>query len=310
MTADGAYCLIGGTGFLGTELRRRLLSSGRSVVVVGRSHPTDLLPGERFVASADLPVFAHNSGGQAFAAVVDLAYSTVPSTSVVDPIADITGNLRSVVAHMEAARALGTDRYVFISSGGTVYGDSSGGAIGETSPQRPISPYGISKLACEHYALMIHHRREVEALIVRPSNVYGPGQHPFRGQGLVATAFAAALKGIPLTIYGDGSQVRDFLHVDDFCDGLLAALEHGGPGEVYNLGSGEGLSIETVLDRIARIVGRDGHRLVIDRQEGRPFDVHSNVLEIAKLSAASDWQPQVPFDDGLEQTWSWIKKHS
>lgn len=308
MTAAGTYCIIGGTGFLGTALRRRLHALQRPVVVVGRAPSADLLEGERYVASATLSEFAANSGQERFAAVVDLAYASVPSTSIANPIADIAGNLRSVVEHLEAARAIGADRYLFVSSGGTVYGDSTGGAIAETAPQRPISPYGISKLACEHYALMVHHREQLPALIVRPSNVYGPGQRPFRGQGLVATALAAALKGTPLTIYGDGSQVRDFLYVDDFCDGLLAVLDQGLVGEVYNLGSGQGLTIGDVLNQVSSIVAGDGHRLVMDRQEGRPFDVHSNVLDIAKLRQATGWQPRVPFRDGLEQAWRWIRQ--
>lgn len=306
--SSGSYCLIGGTGFLGTALRRRLRDLGRPVVVVGRASNTSLDPGERYVRDSDLERFVRDGGSEHFEAVVDLAYATVPSTSAVDPVADVTVNLRAVLNHLDAARSLNARRYAFISSGGTIYGDSNGEPIPETAPQRPISPYGISKLACEHYAMMMHRRGELSAVILRPSNVYGPGQRPFRGQGLIATALASALQGQQLAVFGDGSQVRDFLFVDDFCDGLMAAIAHGEAGETFNLATGQGLTIRNVLEQVSGLVARDGYRLDLEWRAGRPFDVRHNVLDVTKLSQSSGWRPGTAFADGLRRTWEWIKQ--
>ncbi len=310
MSDAGTFCIIGGGGFLGTALRRRLHESGNRVLVIGRRPIELLLPSERYVPSSAFADFARDCRGERFAAVVDLAHATVPSASVLDPIADITDNLRFVQAHVEAAQALGAERYVFVSSGGTIYGDSGQGVLTEDAPHRPISPYGIGKLACEHFILLNHRRNRLPALIVRPSNVFGPGQQPFRGQGLIATALAAALSASPLTIYGDGSQVRDFLYIDDLNEGLLAAITNGRPGESYNLGSGRGIRVDDVLERVSRIVAEDGLRLITNRQPGRLFDVHSNVLDLAKLRKVSGWQPKVSFDEGLRRAWHWIKRQS
>jgi UDP-glucose 4-epimerase len=302
----GPICLIGGTGFLGSALRRHLRNFDSELVVAGRAREAPFEKGERYVAASDLLQPASNTC-EHFSAIIDFAYATVPSTSFEDPIADVSANLGPLIGHLQLAQRVQAGRFVFISSGGTVYGDVGAAPIPESTPNAPISPYGITKLACEHYVRLFHSLHGVPAVIVRPSNIYGPGQLPFRGQGLVATAFGAVLRNKPLTVYGDGSQVRDFLYVEDFCTGLLAVLEKGTPGEIYNLGSGVGISVAYTLAAIDKIVQRDGRSLDIDWREPRPFDVKSNILDTAKLSGASGWAPATSLEEGLSATWEWIK---
>jgi UDP-glucose 4-epimerase len=300
-------CLIGGAGFLGTALRRHLCQDGGEPVVVGRSQSVQLEVQERYFAATDgsLQSYLAEHGTST---IVDFAYATVPSTSFEDPVADFSLNLGAVLRHLQLSLDVGANSYVFISSGGTVYGDPGCDPIPETAPNSPVSPYGITKLACEHYVLLFNKIHALPAIIVRPSNVYGPGQIPFRGQGLIATAFAAALRGVSLRIYGDGSQVRDYLYVDDFCAGLTDAMNAGEAGQVYNLGSGTGTSVRELLEQIAEIVVHDGCALDVDWREERPFDVHCNILDTRKLRSLNEWVPKVPLERGLKATWEWIKR--
>ena len=301
----GPILLIGGTGFLGSALRERL--AGHEIVIVGRSKDVPVGTNEHYFPASDLERLERECAGRRFAAIVDLAYATVPSTSFEDPVRDFSVNLGSVIRHLELARKLPTDRYLFVSSGGTVYGNAGSGAVSETAANSPRSPYGITKLTCEHYARLYYRLHGVPACIVRPSNIYGPGQVPFRGQGLVATAFGAARIAQPLSIYGDGSQVRDYLFIDDFCAAFADIMQMGEPGEVYNLGSGEGVSVKALLDAVSQIAGRDGKSLQIDWRDARPFDVDCIVLDSSKLRQLTGWQSQTSLGDGLEATWSWIK---
>jgi UDP-glucose 4-epimerase len=305
LPSDRPILLIGGTGFLGSALRKRL--ADHEIVVVGRSEDVSVAANERYFPASELDGLEREFAGRRFAAIIDFAYATVPSTSFEDPVRDFSVNLGSAIHHLELARRLATDRYIFVSSGGTVYGDSGADAASEAAANSPRSPYGISKLACEHYARLYQRLHGVPACIVRPSNIYGPGQVPFRGQGLVATAFGAARTGQPLAIYGDGSQVRDYLFIDDFCAAFAAIMEKGEPGEVYNVGSGEGTSVRQLLDAITEIAGPDGKALDVDWREARPFDVDRIVLDSSKLRQLTGWEPETSLEDGLEATWAWMK---
>jgi UDP-glucose 4-epimerase len=286
--------LIGGNGFLGGAYAAHLKAAGREAHVLGRADWESGVA-ERLADSLAVrgPI------------IDDLAYATVPSTSFADPVGDFTANLGAMIRHLDFAQRIGAGRHLFVSSGGTVYGDQGDGPIAEEAPKQPISPYGITKLASEHYAEM-YRRLGVPTMVVRPSNVYGPGQAPFRGQGLVATAFGAALRGQPLTLFGDGSQRRDYLFVDDFCGGLDALLAAGEVGEAYNLGGGAAIASADLLSAIHLITERDGFPLSVAHAEARPFDVASNLLDLTRIGQLG-WRPQTAIDEGLERSWRWIR---
>jgi UDP-glucose 4-epimerase len=288
--------LIGGSGFLGRAYADHLGRRGRDVHLVGRA---DWGSGR---ADALAEAMARRDPE-----IVDFAYATVPSSSFADPVGDFTANLGAMIRHLEYSRRIGAARHLFVSSGGTVYGDQGNRPLAEDSPTRPISPYGITKLASEHYAEM-YRRLGVPTLVVRPSNIFGPGQAPFRGQGLVATAFGAALAGRPLTLFGDGSQRRDYLFVDDCCTGLDAVLARGEVGQAYNLGCGDATSTADLLAAIGAITAADDCPLTIAAEPARPFDVGSNLLDIGRLRDGLGWHPTTSLDDGLQRTWRWIRE--
>ena len=287
--------LIGGNGFLGRAFVAHLAAQQREVHIIGRN---DWESGQAKALAKAMqsrqPV------------VIDLAYATVPSSSFVDPVGDFTANLGAIIRHLEFAKDLVVDRYIFVSSGGTIYGDQGDRPLGEEARKEPISPYGITKLASEHYVGM-YRRIKVPTLIVRPSNIYGPGQAPFRGQGLVATAFGMALHGKPLTLFGDGSQLRDYLFIDDFCASLDATLIRGAIGQSYNLGSGKVTTAADLLSAIGSITARDGLPLTIIPADTRPFDVKANLLDVTKMRDHLGVHSHVDLEDGLERTWRWMR---
>lgn len=295
-TGVNPLILIGGNGFLGSAYASHLSCGGREVVILGR---------DDWRSGRAAHIEAAMIGRQP--QIVDFAYATVPSSSFADPVADFTSNLGSMIRHLEFARRVGAGRHLFISSGGTVYGDQNKYPIAEDAPPQPISPYGITKLASEHYAAM-YRRLGVPTMVVRPSNIYGPGQLPFRGQGLVATAFGAALRGEPLTLYGGGLQRRDYLYVNDFCTALDAVLDRGKIGQAYNLGCGTATRAIDLVTAIGALTARKGYPLKLLSGEHRTFDVGCNLLDITKICETLDWGPRVALDEGLELTWRWISR--
>jgi UDP-glucose 4-epimerase len=297
--------LIGGAGFIGLAVCRLLAASGREVVILGRgAPPAEPLPtGCRYVQGdyANVGVLRGvlPPGGD----VVNLAYSTVPKTSFSDPTFDLLSNLPASVTLLQEVGRIGVNRLLIVSSGGTVYGEPTNLPIHEDHPTLPISPYGITKLTIDSYARMFHITSGLPVLIVRPANAYGEEQRTGVGQGFIATAIEAIQAGRPVEIYGKEGTVRDYIHVHDVASGIVAALERGGIGEVYNLGSGSGASNLDILRLLGRLAEADG--FVVQRRHlpERRFDVSANVLDSSRLSQATGWAPTIPLTEGLTRLW-------
>jgi UDP-glucose 4-epimerase len=300
--------VIGGAGFIGRAVVDELLARGRQVLVLGREESliTPLPSGVRYIHSP-----AGDRGTvlkQALTAVdevIDLAYATVPGTSFQDPVNDILVNLPEAVRLFELAATLPLKKFIWISSGGTVYGRTSVASIPENHPTLPLSPYGITKLAIEKYAHMYFESKGLPIVCVRPANAFGEGQRTYSGQGFIATAIASTLDGRELTLFGEQGTIRDYLHVTDVAAGIVAALLHGRAGEVYNLGSSQGLTNRQVLETLAPLATETGHEVHVRVLPPRPFDVPANVLDCSKLRSETGWQPKLSFEQALAQTWHW-----
>ena len=298
--------VIGGGGFIGQWLTRRLLDSGRSVVVLGRrpAAPQGLDARARYVGGDYGDPALASSLLAAADEVVDLAYATVPKSSFDDPVFDLNMNLQPAVNLLQAAvNKPHIRKLVLVSSGGTVYGHAVTTPIAETHPTDPVSPYGITKLAIEKYGLMFHRLYGVPVVVVRPGNAYGEGQAPFRGQGFVATAIASMLEGRPLTVFGGDEVIRDYVHVDDIAAAIVAALDVGEAGTCYNAGSGLGHSTQEVLDLIEGHARHQGVETEVIPMPARPFDVKVNVLDCTRLQLASGWRAHIALADGVKRAW-------
>ena len=301
-------CIIGGTGFIGSHVVEKLLSQERQITVVGRNPvPSRILPeGVRYIA--------HDYGDLTFLMevlkdvdeVINLAYATVPKTSSEDPIQDVLSNLPAAISLFKAASETSVRKLVLVSSGGTVYGKTKNVPISEDHPTNPISPYGITKLAIEKYAKMYNELKALPVVCVRPSNAFGEGQRPFTGQGFIATAIASILEQREISVFGEIGTIRDYIHVTDAANGIIAVLEHGIPGTCYNIGSGVGRSNQDVLDAVHPFAESAGLQVRVKRLPRRPFDVPVNVLDCTQLGKETGWRVTIPFKEGIERTWNWF----
>jgi UDP-glucose 4-epimerase len=305
-------CVIGGTGFIGSFVVNILLREERKVIVVGRSElPTRPLPGNVDYIPGDF-------GDKSFLRdtlrgvdeIIDLAYATVPKTSYDNPVYDILANLPNAVNLLEVASENATDKIVLVSSGGVIYGPTDKVPINEEHPTNPISPYGITKLAVEKYAKMFHITHALPVVCVRPGNAYGETQKPFSGQGFIATAIASILSGNVLNLYGESGTIRDYVYVEDIAHGIVAALINGQPGDIYNIGSGNGRSNKEILDALRPLAQAEGHEIKLNTLPLRKFDVPINVLDSTKLRHCTGWTMKISFNEGIKKTWDWFNNNS
>jgi UDP-glucose 4-epimerase len=199
----------------------------------------------------------------------------------------------------------GVKRVVFSSSGGTVYGVPRAVPITEEHPTNPLCSYGITKLAVEKYIALYHHLNGLDYRIIRFSNPYGPRQSIDSAQGAVAVFLGHALHNSPITVWGDGSVRRDYIHIDDAAAVCATAATRDIPPGIYNVGSGKSISVNELLDTIKSVVGRLPE---IKRTPGRKIDVPENVLDTSKIHSALKWSPSVSLRDGIERTWNWLKE--
>ncbi len=300
-------CVVfGGAGFLGQQLLDHLASTGRDLVCVDHSLPSVVqLPANcTFVQAAEDPHFYREILTDTDE-IVDLAYASVPKTSYDDPVCDIFENLPRVVRLCGAVVESRVSRMVLVSSGGAIYGQPKGLPISEEHPTKPISPYGITKLAVENYAMMFHASDGLPVVCLRPGNAYGPRQLPFRGQGFVATAIANTLLGRPVEVFGETGTIRDYVYVEDICSAIAGALSSGHVGATYNVGTGIGTSNLMILDQLRALAEADGFRVEVVHHPTRTFDVSANVLDSRRIREDTGWRPTISLEEGLERTWSW-----
>jgi UDP-glucose 4-epimerase len=199
---------------------------------------------------------------------------------------------------LEAARDRALTR-VAVASSSSVYGGAPRTPTSEEDPRRPISPYGVTKLATEALVHAYRSEQGVRAVALRYFTVYGPRQRPDMG---FHRFFEAGRRGTPVTIYGDGRQTRDFTFVDDAVQATMSALT-GAPREfAYNVGGGHRVSLNDVLDRIDRLVGRPIERRHVDPQRGDPRDT---AADITKARRDLGYEPRTSLDEGLRRQWEW-----
>jgi UDP-glucose 4-epimerase len=305
----GLVAVLGGLGFMGSHITRALVGRGERVRVFDRLYASralvaDLEPQVEIVegdvnrASDVVEAVADAS------TVIHLVHTTVPGSSMADPVFDITSNVAASAAWLARLSETGVRRILYFSSGGTVYGVPRAELIDEGHPTDPISSYGITKLAVEKYVAMYCALSGVGYCVLRPSNVYGEGQRLHIGQGVIGVLADRALRGEPLEIWGTGESLRDYLHVEDLVAATLALLDYGGPGHVFNVSSGRGHS---VLDIVRVLTDHLGFVPEVVYRPGRGFDVPVNVLDSSRLRAATAWRARVGLEEGVARTAEWVR---
>jgi nucleoside-diphosphate-sugar epimerase len=203
---------------------------------------------------------------------------------------------------LEAAAALSERPRVVYASSSSVYGDCESLPLREDSPCRPVSPYGVTKLAAEHLCHLYTRNTGLEVVSLRYFTVYGPRQRPDMAFHRFLTA---ARDGRPLTVYGDGTQTRDFTYVDDILAATRAAAEAGRPGAAYNVGGGERVALNDVLRLIEKVTAR---RLEIRREAPQKGDMRDTFADTSAARADLGFRPTVPLAEGLAREWEWLKE--
>lgn len=299
--------IAGGTGFIGSALAHAARARGHAVRVLARHAPAAgrLPAGAEFVQGAldDAPAVRRLLAGAGW--LVHLACESVPGTAL-GPAAESDANVRPTLRLLDVLQEFPAARVLFVSSGGTVYGPTGGHPVGEDAALQPWSGYGAGKAAIEGFLSVFCHEHQRGGVVVRPANVYGPGQPVRPGFGIVPALLHAAAQGQPVELYGGGAAVRDFLYIDDFVDLCLRLLERpAAPGTVtYNAGSGEPCSIEQLCRQVERVTGRPLERRA---RPPRRVDVDYVVLDSARARAATGWRPDTTLADGLARTWQWYR---
>jgi len=302
----GRCCLVlGGGGFIGTNLCRYLLQLGAEVRGFGRSRSfPEALTGVAWTTGdfADPAAVARAVAGSEL--VFHLVGGSLPESSNLDPSDDLAVTVPPTLHLLEVCRRSGVSKVIFASSGGTIYGIPVAVPITEVSPTEPIAAYGISKLAIEKYLALHHRLHGLDYAILRMANPFGPYQTGLRRQGVIAAFIERALRGEPLEIWGDGEVVRDFVYIGDVVDAIARSAVYRGPHHVFNVGHGTGRSINQVFRDIESVLDRGALPKV--NKSGRLADVPVNVLDIALIERELGWRPRANWLSGLRATIDWF----
>lgn len=297
--------VIGAGGFVGSRLVHALASRGEKVIAVSRCPlPTQIDNVESVACEANRPEHFASLLARSHA-VVHLASKSTPGTSAGNVYGELDGNLRPTLSLLQALQQSPDTKLLYLSSGGSLYKDDLNGASNETATVAPRSYHGAGKIAAEHFVAAWCSQFGGAATLLRPSNIYGPGQPELAGFGIIPTTFGKIARGETLTVWGDGSAVRDYLYIDDFvslCIAIMAAPPVAG-AHVLNAGSGTGVSLNDLFTAMERV---SGHSLNRAYDHGRSVDASRVVLDCALAKERYDWVPKTTLYEGLLRTWTWL----
>ena len=306
--------VTGAAGFIGSSLVDRLLADGNTVVAVddlstGRAANLDDARGhdgfefvQADIVDADLIGLLAETRPEI---VYHLAAQIDVRRSVADPQFDATVNVIGAVRLAEAARRAGVRKVVNTSSGGAIYGVPRNYPTNEVAPADPASPYAAAKVAAETYLNSFRHLYGLDCTHIAPANVYGPRQEPHGEAGVVAVFAKALLAGAPTTVFGDGSNTRDYVFVDDVVDAFVRASGTAGSGQRFNIGTGVETSDRALHTVVAAVVGAP------DEPQSAPArlgDLTRSCLDARKAEMVLSWRARVHLEDGVRRTVEYFRE--
>ena len=298
--------ITGGAGFIGSHVADALIADGHQVDILD-----DLSSGKRLnVPQARLYVMDIRSE-EAGSLIKNVQYDTIVHhaaqmdvrRSVADPGFDASVNVLGLLNLMEAGRSAGLRKVVFASTGGAMYGEPEHGPQPEDHPQRPVSPYGITKLTSEHYLYFYEQHYGIQYVALRYGNVYGPRQNPHGEAGVIAIFTQRLLDGLPVTINGDGLQTRDYVYVTDVARANVAALHYTGASAAFNIGTGIETNVVMLFKGLHRALGIS---TLVQHGPAKPGEQQRSVLDCTQAQQALNWIPEITVSDGLALTARWF----
>jgi UDP-glucose 4-epimerase len=300
--------VTGGAGFIGSHIVDTLIAEGYDVAIVD-----NLFTGKRAnlnsaatfyeVDIRDTPalerVFAEVKPG----AVCHQAALANVRGSLEHPDVYAEVNILGTLRLLEASRKHGVKKFTIASTGGAIYGDQAELPTREVNEAHPLDPYGVSKLACEHYLFEYRHNYGLDYCALRYGNVYGPRQDPHGEAGVVAIFTRRMIDGQPTTINGDGSQSRDFIYVGDVARANLLALQKG--SGIYNIGTGKPTSINQIFQQLVKLTDYKHPEL---HGPQKPGEVRTSCIDPSRVKAELGWEATVSLADGLANTVAWYNE--
>lgn len=299
--------VIGGNGFIGSHVVDELIRKGHEVTVFDRfdDDPTYVGTPVREIVGDFLNNGDVKGAVSGQEVVFHLLSTTTPATAEEDPLIDVRTNIPGSIDLFRAAVDAGVGHVYYASSGGAVYGSHTQGAVSEEAVAAPVSPYAIGKLAIEQYLAYFERKFGLRSTIFRISNPFGPRQHPLRRQGVIPIFLRNLADGRPLTVYGDGSMVRDYIYVTDLAEMLVTPLGRDTSHRVYNIGSGTGHSVNEIIAGIREATGleptlvrKDVPSTFVDRITLDVTRFHEEFGAVVEPTALLD---------GIQATWDEIR---
>ena len=294
--------VTGGAGFIGSHVVDACVAAGHDVIVVddlSTGKRENLNPAARF-HQLDIgdPRTAELIGHEKPDVLDHHAAQMDVRRSVADPLFDARVNVLGTIHLLEAARQAGVRRFVFVSSGGAVYGEQETFPAPETHPTNPVSPYGVSKRSGELYAFFYQAEYRLPFIALRYANVYGPRQDPHGEAGVIAIFTGRMLRNEPVTVNGDGRQTRDYVYVGDVARANLAALTSSATGP-FNIGTG----LETDVNTLAKgLLAAAGSRSEVRHGPAKSGEQRRSVIDSRRAADTLGWKPEVSLADGLKRT--------
>lgn len=300
---NDTIAILGAAGFVGHRLISALQAQGHKIIALMR-HTQRMPDGvQAHIADFNTPedftrVLSHTR------LIIHAAAGSTPGSTAGKPLAELDANLRPTLALLEALQQIPHCQLLYLSSGGALYGDTPHHPTQEDTPPHPRSYYGASKAAAEHFIHAAAEQFDLAATLLRPSNLFGPGQSLRQGFGIIPTAFSHAQSGAPLPIWGDGSNVRDYLYLDDFirlCTQLAARPMPSGV-RTFNVASGHSVSLSELIQIIRRVTGTD---LLVQYHLNRSVDIARIELDTTQIRQHIGWAPLIGLEEGLRLSWQW-----
>lgn len=307
--------ITGGAGFIGSHLAAAYLRDGHEVAVLDNfrtgSKRNLAAAATLFVGDISQPSDVEAAFRQFRPEVVShYAAQLDVRCSLEDPAHDAATNILGGLNVLLQASRVGTQRFIFASSGGAIYGDTDRLPADESTPARPLSPYGLTKLTFESYLQIWQQQHGLTPVILRYANVYGPRQNAHGEAGVIAIFSERSLRGKPCTIYGDGQSTRDYVYVEDVVAANRLALTRS-DGGIFNIGTGQQTTIREVFDTVRAAAndllgthGTPGPEPI--HAPARPGEVSRSALDARHAAQGLGWVPHVSFREGVARTVAWM----
>jgi UDP-glucose 4-epimerase len=297
--------LLGGGGFLGCALARRLGDDNKIVHII--------TPGKRPGVTSNAIIHQASMDDEKIlksilpdcATIVHLASSTTPGNSARHPALEAKLNITPTLNFLEILQNYKPFHLIYISSGGTIYGNPETIPVNEKQRLAPLSYYGAGKIAIETFLRVLASPPEQNVTIIRPPNFYGPGQSYQQGFGVIRTMLEHIHRGTTMEIWGDGETVRDFLYIDDMVSALNLLIDMPTDNDTYNIASGTGLSLNQVKNIVEAVCKK---KLNVKYRKKRQSDVNSIALDSSRFIKKTGWQSKITFEKGILLSWQWIQR--